>query len=219
MFNYISDCDIVPRQVHTNSKLLFSKYARPHFRSGIKVLEIGPDGEPSTYRSLVNDASITWDTLDITWDTLDMRSSPSLKYCTSSEYEFPVPTGAYDLILSGQVIEHVRKVWVWMQELARVCKKGGLVITINPVSWPFHEAPVDCWRMYPEAMRSLYEWANLRVTLCQCESLEADGYRRYIPGRSAEWQSRKERLMYKILGHFGLPVERSYDTITIGEKI
>lgn len=178
----------------------------------MKVLEIGPDGVPSTYQRAVDDSSIVW-------HTLDLRDDPSLTYRTFSEYEFPVESASYDIVLSGQVIEHVRQVWTWVQELARVCKEGGLVVTINPVSWPYHEAPLDCWRIFPEGMRALYECARLQVKFSCCESLEASGYRQYIPGRSAEWQTPGMRRAYRYLGKLGLPVECAYDTITIGAKL
>jgi SAM-dependent methyltransferase len=198
--------------MHANSKLLFSAYATKYFRPGIKVLEIGPDSLPSTYQSTIADNSIVW-------HTLDLRADRSLTYQALSEYEFPVDSASYDIVLSGQVIEHVRQIWTWMKELARVCKPGGLVVTINPVSWPYHEAPFDCWRAFPEGMRALYEYAGLRVLFSRWESLEETGRRRRIPGRSAESQSRRLRLAYSLLGVVGMPVECAYDTITIGEKL
>jgi SAM-dependent methyltransferase len=152
-----------------------------------------------------------------------MRNDPSLTYCSSSEYEFPVKSASYDIVLSGQVIEHVRQIWVWIQEVARVCKVGGLVVTINPVSWPYHEAPVDCWRAFPEGMRALYEYACLDVKFSRWESLEATDHRRRIPGRSAEWQTEwqtpRMRFARYILGMVGCPIECAYDTITIGKKV
>ncbi len=198
--------------MHRNSRLLFEKYAREYFRPGMKVLEIGPDAAPSTYQKIVDDSSIVW-------HTLDLGNDPSLTYRALSEYEFPVESGSYDIVLSGQVIEHVRQIWVWIQELARVCRPGGFVVTINPVSWPYHEAPIDCWRAFPEGMRALYEHARLGVKFSRWESLEAAGHQRHIPGRSTEWQSPGMRFAYSILGLIGFPIECAYDTITIGEKI
>lgn len=117
--------------MHLNSRLIFEKYAREHFRSGMHVLEIGPDAFPSTYRAMVANPTIVW-------DTLDLHESSQLTHRAVSEYAFPIPDDNYDLVLSGQVIEHVRKVWVWIREVARVARVGGTVITIGPVSWPFH---------------------------------------------------------------------------------
>jgi len=176
----------------------------------MKVLEIGPDF-PSVYQQLT-------DGLSLEWHTLDMHDNPSLTYPNSSAYTFTIPDRTYDIVLSGQVIEHVRKPWKWMPELARVAKTDGLVMTINPVSWPYHEAPVDCWRIYPEGMKGLYEESSLTVILSLWESLETPYFRRYLPGASREYQSRKWRFVYDILGRIGFPVERSYDTITIGRK-
>jgi SAM-dependent methyltransferase len=191
--------------------MLFEKYAKPFFKSGLRVLEIGPDGFPSTYQRLVNDASLVW-------DTLDLYESPQLTYSKSNEYCFEIPDASYDIVLSGQVIEHVRKPWIWIKELARVTKPEGLVITINPVSWDYHESPVDCWRIYPEGMKALYGEACLTVLVSTFESLETPQYRRFVPGRSMESQTPKRRIYYRILGKCRLPVERSYDTITIGIK-
>ena len=197
--------------MQSNSKLLFEKYGKQHFKPGMKVLEIGPDGRPSSYRRIISDPSISWDTVDV-------QKSPSLTYWASSEYEFPIPSDSYDIVLSGGVIEHVRKVWVWIREVARVCKTGGLVITVAPASWPYHEAPIDCWRLYPEAMKALYDWAALDVQLCECGSLEDVGSNFRLPGRSLEWQSARERLAHRLLRPLGFPVECAFDTIAIGLK-
>jgi SAM-dependent methyltransferase len=197
--------------MHTNSRLLFEKYALPLLKPGMKVLEIGPDSFPSTYQRLTAGLSLEWHTLDI-------YDSPNLTYPNSSPYSFAIPDESYDVVLSGQVIEHVKKPWRWMPELARITKAGGLIMTINPVSWIYHEAPVDCWRIYPEGMKALYEEASLTVILSCWESLETPNFHRYLPGISRECQGRKRRIVYDILGRFGFPVERSYDTVTVGRK-
>jgi SAM-dependent methyltransferase len=199
--------------VHANSRLLFQKYAASYFPAGGRVLEIGPDGFPSAFQAAVNGRG------GMTWETLDMFQDARLTHVATSEYSFPVADESYDVVVSGNVLEHVRKIWVWMRELARVCKVGGVVITLNPVSWPYHEAPIDCWRAYPEGMKALYEDASLQVILSHWESLEALGFRRYTPGASPEHQSRPLRLALRVLGRLGFPVERSYDTITIGRKL
>jgi SAM-dependent methyltransferase len=197
--------------MHANSKLLFSRYGKPFIGPNSRLLEVGPDSFPSSYQQLVDDRTITW-------DTLDLYDSEKLTYPKASEYVFPVPDEAYDVVLTGQVIEHVRKIWLWILELERVCKKGGYVIIINPVSWIFHEWPVDCWRIYPEGMKALLEDTNLRIIDCRFESLETPGYKRYQPGVSAEFQHRIQRLFHKITGPLGFPVQRAYDTITVAQK-
>ena len=164
--------------MHLNSRRLFAKHARPYFQSGMRVLEIGPDRHPSTYQVIVADDSVVWHTLGIT-------ASPNYTYVAPGEYEFPVEENSYDLVLSGQVIEHVRMPWRWMQEIARVTRPGGHVVTVNPMNWGFHRSPVDCWRIFPDGMSALYEDAGLETVLAICDSLETWGDR--LNGAGLRW--------------------------------
>jgi SAM-dependent methyltransferase len=181
--------------MHQNSVLLFRKYALPRFNAGMRVLEVGPDGNPSTYRREIS-APIIWSTTDLAsqvdaggerlWGTGAARD---LTLPMRSEYDIPAPDAAFDIVVSGQVIEHVRKPWIWMKELARVCAPDGVVVTVNPVSWPYHEAPIDCWRIYPEGMRALCEEAGLNVELTRCDSLEERPLS-WFPGKSSSQSTR-----------------------------
>ena len=200
--------------MHENSLLMFERHAQPHFPREGRVLEIGPDGFPSAYRSLLEGAGGRF-----VWETLDLYADSRLTCVALSEYSFPIPDETYDVVLSGQVIEHVRKPWVWIKEVARVCKTGGLVITVNPVSWPYHEAPIDCWRAFPEGMRALYDEAGLEVRLSVWGSLEQGGFRNYVPGASSGTYTPRRQLVSRLLGRIGLPVERAYDTVTVGSKL
>lgn len=201
--------------MHVNTQLLFDHYARRYFQPGIRVLEIGPD-VPSTLQRMTGDPSIDWHTVDI---DKDLRLT-----CTAvDEYSFPIPDDAYDIVVAANVLEHVRKIWVWIKEVARVCKPGGYVITINPVSWPFHECPIDCWRAYPDGMVALYEEGGLDVVISKCESLEDSHIRRHLPGRSLRYiddhEGWKMKIFARLSARLGIPVERPYDTVTIGRKI
>ncbi|CAA9330685.1 MAG: hypothetical protein AVDCRST_MAG89-2107 [uncultured Gemmatimonadetes bacterium] len=201
--------------MHKNSTRLFERYAKPFFKPGMRVLEIGPDREPSTYRSLLDGEFASWDTLDAF-----PRTDVALTYLAESEYDFPVPADSYDIVFSAQVIEHVRKIWRWMPELSRVCRPGGLVVTINPVSWHYHESPVDCWRIYPEGMRALSDDAGLDVVLSEWGSMEMQGVERRAPRLV-----RKQQVFQRLSGLIGMlnatvkfPVEAAYDTITVARK-
>jgi len=200
--------------MHKNSRLLFEKYARSYFSPEHRVLEIGPDRDPSTYQQIVGPTA-AWDTLDFA-----SRTDVPLTYRTSDEYSFPVPDAAYDVVFAAQVIEHVRKIWRWMPELARVCRPGGLVIVINPVSWHYHESPVDCWRIYPEGMRALCDDAGLEVLLSEWESVELERLGRLTPQKL-----KKHHIMQRLSGVMGMlnaglrfPVEAAYDTITVARR-
>lgn len=210
--------------MHLNSRLLFERYAMPYFADGCRVLEIGPDRGPSTYWELVGGRRSEWHTADLeaaigSGGAQRWAGAPSdCTHTMDSEYELPVEDDAYDIVLSGQVMEHVRRIWQWMGELARVCRAGGHVITISPVSWPYHEVPLDCWRVYPEGMRALSEDAGLEVVLCRCESLEPQPSRNSYPGLSYAEVPSRGRLREAVKRRIGWPLPVALDTITIARK-
>ena len=199
--------------MHDNSKRMFERYALPLFPAATRVLEIGPDGVPSSYRRLVE--ARLGDAAPKVWDTVDLASRPGMTFAARSEYEFPIDDGAYDLVLSGQVLEHVRKPWRWLPELARVCRGGGTVVTFSPISWAYHEAPIDCWRAYPEGLRALYEEAGLQVLDARWETLEPRGW---LPRCPRPISDHAPGIVFKLARAIGWPLARAYDAVTIGRK-
>ena len=51
--------------MHNNSMQLFNKFALEYFDQKRSVLEIGPDKNPSTLKTLVGDRNSLWSTLDV----------------------------------------------------------------------------------------------------------------------------------------------------------
>jgi SAM-dependent methyltransferase len=200
--------------MHRNARFILDKHGKEFFKPGSSVLELGPDGAPSTFQRMVGRDTARWDTLDIG----TTYTQPT--WLVTDAYKFPVPSNTYDIVLSGQVIEHVPKIWRWFPELARMCKPGGLVITINPVSWHYHEAPVDCWRIYPEGMKALADDAGLEVLSSIWESVEFDRIP-FLPQRVRA----EKRFLMLLFGPFWamhrvlrIPFQGSFDTITIARK-
>lgn len=221
--------------MHLNSELLFKKYALPYFKPNLRVLEIGPAGFPSAYQKLVHIDNIEWHTIDFSNTTYIDTATNNLTHTLTSPYEFPIEDEVYDIVLSGQVIEHVEKIWTWLTELRRITKFNGYIITINPVSWPYHEAPIDCWRIFPNGIYALAEQTNLYVEKCVCESLEKDNILKidrdatFIPGQSYNYisnlqQTNRQIRFNKILRKFPMlkdfekPIEISYDTLSVLKK-
>lgn len=194
--------------MHRNSELLFVNRVRPLLERGARVLEVGPDGFPSTYQRLAADPSLAW-------DTIDMFDRQGLTHRATSEYSFPIADASYDVVLSGQVVEHVRMPWRWIRELVRVTRPGGLVATIAPVSWPYHEAPVDCWRIYPEGLRALYEEGGLEVQLAEWGSHEP---RAWLPRFPRGVDERRRTLAFRLMRFLRWPLQRAHDTVAIGRK-
>lgn len=210
--------------MHQNSRLMFTRHAAPHFQAGATVLEIGPDGNPSTYRRLLGEREFDWRTADLA-DVLmpkdgDFRPLSGLTYVMSSEYEIPVADNTFDIVLAGQVIEHVRRIWVWLPELARVTRPGGKVVLISPISWPYHAAPYDCWRIYPDGMRALCDHAGLDVLLSEFESLERPPSRSTYHGVGSDIVAAihpPSRVRHRIKALVGWPASVSLDLVTVAQ--
>ncbi len=226
--------------MHLNSLLLFKKYAANCFSENIKVLEIGFSGISDYQKTVMKTFKVNWYTLELT-NSPNNRPNESNHIQTNDEYNFPINENEFDIILSGQVIEHVKKPWVWLTELKRILKPEGHIITINPVSWHYHEDPVDCWRMYPEAIKALSEECGLKYEFAIWENLEWEylGLKvKYlkvpnftIPGKSLADKAgnlfsfnRQKYFLNRILVNFPFfrrflaGIQISYDTISILRK-
>lgn len=200
--------------MHKNVKSLFRQHALDLFTGQRRVLEIGPDRHPSTLQAMAGIPDARWHTLDFAG-----RADVDLTYRATDAYAYPVPDASYDIVLAANVLEHVPAIWVWIHELARICRPGGYVVTISPVSWHYHESPVDCWRMYPAGARALLEHAGLEPMVTEWGSAGLAWLDRRI-----RWM-RPKQLLQRLSGVFllwnavtRLPPEGAYDTIAVGRR-
>lgn len=59
----------------------------------------------------------------------------------ASAYKLPYESGIFDAVVSSDVIEHLRDVDLYLNELKRVLKPGGVAIISTPIR--FTEKPID----------------------------------------------------------------------------
>lgn len=207
--------------MHLNARLLFREHVVPLLSDDHRVLEMGPDLHPST---LQVEAAGRY----ARWETADLVSGPpgDLTYPMSDADAIPAPSGTFDVVVSSSVIEHVRRPWIWFAEIARVCRPGGLVATISPISWPEHKnefVPYDCWRIFPDGMRVLAEDAGLVVELCEFKTLEANAATPWYPGETYRFlQPPQPRLIRSVTKALDTVLRRprsaAVDCITVARK-
>ncbi len=105
---------------------------------------------------------------------VDIEPGPNVDVVAKSVYEYPFPDEDFDVVVSGQTIEHVENLIVWIQEVARLVKPGGFVCIIGPFNAPEHRHPIDCWRVLPDGMKFLLkdvaklEMIEIRVNENDC---------------------------------------------------
>ncbi len=105
---------------------------------------------------------------------LDLSEGDNVDVVCDDPYKFPVQSGSFDVVISGQAFEHIEFPWLTIREVARVLRSGGVVIIIAPCSGPEHKFPVDCWRFYPDGMRALAKWAGLDCVFADANWDEAE---------------------------------------------
>jgi len=95
---------------------------------------------------------------------MDRRRGPNVDVVLPSDYEWKnVSDGAFDVVVSGQTLEHVPRPWLFMREMARIVKVGGVVCVVAPHTWAYHPSPLDCWRVYPEGLKATMQDAGLSI--------------------------------------------------------
>jgi len=126
----------------------------------LKILDLGSrvvSGQTiGSYRQLFGNAK--WH-----YTGADVEEGENVDIVMPGGYKFPFEDGKFDIIISGQTIEHLEYPWVWFLEMARVLKQGGVCCIIAPAVFAQHRYPIDTYRYYPDGLKSLAKWSHLSV--------------------------------------------------------
>lgn len=97
---------------------------------------------------------------------MDIAPGRNVDIVSEKMYEYPFKDGEFDVVVSANTMEHVKDIFLWMKELARV--SNNLVCVVAPSNHPEHKYPIDCWRVYPDGMRfAMTEIAGLEIIECR----------------------------------------------------
>jgi SAM-dependent methyltransferase len=145
--------------MHQSSYQKMAAFRRQHLAGresdALKILDVGSQDVNGSYRALFD--SPRW-----TYHGLDMCPGPNVDIALESPYDWrSIADGTYDVVVSGQALEHVEFFWVTALEMSRVLREGGLLCLIAPSRGPEHRYPVDCWRYYTDGFRALARWMRL----------------------------------------------------------
>jgi SAM-dependent methyltransferase len=139
-----------------------------------RMLDVGAFNYSGCYRPAMEEAGWTYTGADIT-------PGPNVDVVMAEENRLPFDDASFDAIISGGTMEHVSRPWLWLPELTRVVKPGGVVALITHWMWHYHPHPVDCFRFMPDGMRVLFGDAGLsepEVEMVQDGHILACGVRR-----------------------------------------
>ena len=62
------------------------------------------------------------------------------------------PADAYDFVVLDEILEHVERPWAAVEEIHRILKPGGCLITSSPFMIAEHKVPRDYWRFTKDGL-------------------------------------------------------------------
>lgn len=77
-------------------------------------------------------------------------------------YTLPYNDDYFDLVVSGQMLEHCNNPFKSIREMKRVLRPGGYMIHIVPSEGPHHDG-WDCWRFKGNAWDAIAEDVGLEI--------------------------------------------------------
>lgn len=123
----------------------------------LKILDLGSQDVNGTYRSIFDCPSWTYLGADVCpGKNVDIVLA---QHCRWKE----IRPASFDVVISGQALEHIAYFWITMLEIERVLKPDGLCCIIAPSGGFEHRYPLDCWRFYPDGFFALARWVRLEI--------------------------------------------------------
>lgn len=101
---------------------------------------------------------------------------PGVFYMKCDATKTPFPDGKFDVVVSGEVIEHLEEPHALTYEMARICKKGGYIIVSTP-HLEFDD-PEHIWEFEEQDLKNLLGLYGETIT----KTIESDKFkgRKYI---------------------------------------
>jgi SAM-dependent methyltransferase len=143
--------------MHPTAQHAMEKFAAMLPGGPLKIVDVGSYDVNGTFKPIFARPGIEYVGLDI-------RSGPNVDVVIADDFKWPnISSESFDAVISGSTLEHTKLPWLFVLECARILKRGGLICINAPYHWGFHEHPIDCWRVYPDGMKAVMEWAGLTV--------------------------------------------------------
>lgn len=138
-------------------KLTIDKYLTSPGR--FRVLDVGSQdvqkGKQPTYRDAMRPG---WD-----YTGCDIQDGANVDVVMPSPYTLPFANEQFEVVISGNCLEHVEYPARLVAEMTRVLTFGGVMIIGAPYCMREHRFPLDCWRFLPDGMSVLLRDAGLVV--------------------------------------------------------
>lgn len=134
------------------------------------VLDVGSFDVNGTYRPIV-------DAVGLRYVGVDIVPGPNVDVVSSSPKDLPFDDGDFDVVISGQMLEHCEFPQEIVCEMRRVLRDGGWLIINTHHSFPEHRFPKDYWRFMKDGLELLLhnagEWSHIDVHYIDDRDIQA----------------------------------------------
>lgn len=126
----------------------------------LKILDVGSFDQIGNYnyRDIFNEDN--W-----SYAGLDIKQGNNVDIVVTDIYNwFEIDDNTYDVIISGQLFEHLEYFWLTMGQIERVLKPKGYVCIIVPSTGHKHggDAP-NCYRFHEDGLKAMATYVNLEI--------------------------------------------------------
>jgi SAM-dependent methyltransferase len=129
-----------------------------------RLLDVGAGSSP--YEDLIMASGKVSDYIKLDFASSDYHQGHELDLTWDGQ-TIPLQPQTIDTVVMTEVLEHVHRPGVLLQEVRRVLKPGGVLFLTVPFIWPMHELPYDYHRFTPVALRTYLEEADFNVQSIQ----------------------------------------------------
>jgi SAM-dependent methyltransferase len=140
--------------MHQSSYNKMTELLKQFVAPGKKVIDVGATKTMWNYGEAVKENGNVYKTLD--WGA-------NADYEVNSYDWSHIPKQEFDVVISGQALEHDKYFWKTLENIKSILKSGDLVIIILPSCGAIHRYPVDCWRFYPDCAESFSEILDAKI--------------------------------------------------------
>lgn len=148
--------------MHRSSFVAVEDFVERHLASRraepLRILDLGSQDINGSFRPIF-DRVRAW-----TYVGADVAPGKNVDLVLQTPYDWrELAAESFDVVVSGQALEHVEFFWLTAMQMSRVLRPGGSLCLIVPSRGAEHRYPVDCWRMYRDGMTALARWTRLTV--------------------------------------------------------
>ena len=148
--------------MHKNSHEKMEWFKNNYLNTSKKldILDVGSlDGNGNyNYSDIFNETN--W-----TYTGLDFQAGNNVDIVVTDIYNwFEVEDNTYDVVISGQIFEHLEFFWLTMSQIERVLKPGGYLCIIVPSAGPRHGGDMpNCYIYHEDGLKAMAQYVNLEV--------------------------------------------------------